>query len=266
MKTLYFTISCFLLLTFVGLAQAESAVSQEAIELSNQTILGIYQEIINQKSNYPELKDFGESCLFKNKNGMYVLIYDYKDLVTGDPYNFGITINVMDSTDFNDRVGRFSYGFPALGLKIVGFFNKHPIRTQYDIMPLISKHGMDLAEYQQGFLPLRIFIEPVKDVFKVKENLQFNIILKNVGKRHMVVKSLGEGSLFFLVNNQAWGKNPLSGNPGGKDEILKSGEEIQLKLKGESFQKPQEVEITCFYGMSIDGVNPIAKARVRIEE
>ena len=38
------------------------------------------------------------------------------------------------------------------------------------IMPLITKYGMGLAEYQQDFMPLRIFIKPVKEVFKVDEN------------------------------------------------------------------------------------------------
>jgi hypothetical protein len=123
-----------------------------------------------------------------------------------------------------------------------------------------------LAEEQQNFMPLRVFIRPVKGSFQVRENVEFDVVLKNVSKRHMVVKSLGQETLYFLINKQGWGTSPLSGKQGGSDEVLKSGEETVLRLKGESFQKPQEIELTCFYRMSIDGVNPVGKIRIMITE
>ena len=101
---------------------------------------------------------------------------------------------------------------------------------------------------------------------RMKEDVMFDVFLKNVSNRHMIVKSLGKDSLFFLINNQTWGTSPLSGKAGGSDVILKSGEETHLRLKGESFQKAQMVEITAFYGMVIEGVNPMGKAKVMVQE
>ncbi len=266
MKYITAMIVSFLLLSSVVCAQETNGILTEAVGPSNQVILDIFQDILKVKKDYPELENFGEKAFFKNKNGINGILYEYTYPKTGEVFSFGITINAMDDIDFEGKEGKFNYGFSKLGVKISGFSQKHPLRTQFDLMPLVSKYGMALAEEQQNFMPLRVFIRPVKGSFQVRENVEFDVVLKNVSKRHMVVKSLGQETLYFLINKQGWGTSPLSGKQGGSDEVLKSGEETVLRLKGESFQKPQEIELTCFYRMSIDGVNPVGKIRIMITE
>lgn len=267
-RMIIMTIGCLsFFLSADGLrAEQKSIIPPEAVEISNKIILNIYQDIFDAKIGYPELQNFGEENLFKNRHGIYGIRYADKNLKTGDPYRMGVTISTMDDIEFSGEEERFNYGFAKVNLKITGFQQKHPLRTQFDMMPLVTKYGMMLAQYQQEFMPLRIFIKPVKDVFKVKEDIEFDVILENVTKRHMIIKSLGQDTLYFLINNQEWGTSPLSGRSGGTDEILKSGQQTVLRFKGESFQRPQKVEITCFYRMSIDAVNPIGKVGITIEE
>lgn len=268
------TIKYFSLIAVVGIvltsfsayAQPPIDIPPETVDVSNQVMLSIYQDIIDAKDEHAELSAFGENALFKNKNGIYAIIYEYAEANADEPYSFGITINDIDSDDFWNKKGRFSYGFPKINLKIVGFFQKHPIRSQYDIMPVISEGGMILSEYQQKFMPLRVFIRPIKQEFRVKEDVEFDVILRNVSKRHMVVKDLSQNSLYILMGNRIWGTNPLDGKPQGKNVILKSGEEIELRLKDKGFSEPQNLEMTCFYGMSLGGVNPMAKTPIRIVE
>ena len=253
----------FLALSFP--VRAENVLTADAIDLSNAIMHDIFKEIIDRKSSHSELREFSEAHLSKNEHGIYSILYEVGDSSKDDSFSLGVTINTTDDHQFSGRPGIFNYGFPKVNLKISGFQQKHPLRTQFDLMPLVMKHGMRLAEYQQKFLPLKIEIRPVKDVFQVREDIMFDVVLKNVSKRHMIIKSLGKETLFFLINNQTWGTSPLSGRVGGNDEVLKSGQETILRIKGESFQKPQVLEITCFYNMSIEGVNPIGKISIEIE-
>jgi len=263
---LVFEIVCVMIFGSGAYAEPPINIPPEAVEVSNQVILSIYQDIIDVKGEHSELAAFDENALFKNKNGIYAIIYEYQEANAEDPYRFGITINNMEADDFWNEKGRFSYGFPKIKLKITGFFQKHPIRSQYDIVPNISRAGMILAEYQQEFMPLRVSIRPVQETFRVKEDIEFDVILRNVSKRHMVVKALSQDSLYILMGNRIWGTSPLKGKPQGKNVVLKSGEEIELRLKDKGFSEPQDLEMTCFYGMSMGEVNPMAKARIRIVE
>lgn len=265
-KIFLIMLGVLLVLPLKQLQAEEPKLPAESIELSNQIILWVYQDILDQKLNYPELSGFGEKSLYKNAQGIYTLIYDYAGEKKQDDYSFGLTINTLDAIDFKERTGRFNYGFPKLNLKISGFLNKHPIRTQYDIMPLIGKYGMVLAEYQQKFMPLRIFIAPAKDTFKVKEKIEFDVVLQNVSKRHMRVKTLSQDSLYFVINNKTWGTNPVGHLPTGSEEVLLSGQTTKVRMVGESFLTPQKLKITCFYGMSIEGINPMGKMTINIEE
>lgn len=263
------TVCCFLTAAcgvFPAGAQEDRVIPPEAVEISNQVILHIYQDIFDAKAQYPDLADFGEDCLFKNRHGILLIMYEPKNSKARVPYRLGITVEGLGDDEFAQENGRFHYMFPKAGLKITGFQQKHPLRTQFDVMPLVTQHGMLLEEYQQEFMPLKIFVRPAKERFKIREDIEFDVALKNVSKRHMIVRSLGHDTLYFMINNQVWGTSPLSGQRGGSNEVLRSGEETVLRFKGESFQRPQEVEITCFYRMSLEGVNPIGRSVFVIEE
>ena len=134
------------------------------------------------------------------------------------------------------------------------------------MLPLIDEFGAVLARHQQEYMPLKLYLRTLKDTYHVREDIEFEVELKNVAKNNMIVKSLGVNSLFFLFNNQFWGTQPSSGDVGGRDVILKSGESLTMRFKGESFQRPREFEIVCTYAMSIQGVNPSGVLNIRVIE
>lgn len=266
MRRLSVILGFILLTASVGITQEIADLSPEVVKVSNEMIMGIYQDIIEVKSNYPELQSFDEDNLVLNDRGIYEIRYEYVDATTPKPYAIGITVNAVDDKPLNGPGGQFSEIFPKINAKITGYFQKHPIRTQFNVVPFIAKHGIHLAEYQQQFMPLRINVEPLKKAYKTRQDVSFKVTLRNVSNRHMIVRSLGKDTLFFRINNQIWGTSPLSEKRGGSTEVLKSGEEISIILKGESFLKPQELNVLCFYRMSIDGINPFGKTMIMIEE
>ncbi len=265
MKKIFFIILSMSLIVPLALC-AMPELSPDAMEISNQVMMDFYQGIIAVKADYPDLQNFGPDNLVKNDQGLYVIRYMYPNPRTGEMYGFGLTVSAMDVVDFEGEEGRFYYGFPKINLKISGFQKRHALRTQFDVMPMVPKHGIRLAEYQQKFMPLQMRIIPARETFSVAEEIEFDVILENVSKRHMRIKSLGKDTLYFLMNDSVWGTNPLSGQPGGADVVLRSGDKVQLRLRGKGFDKPQAVDITGFYGMSIDGVNPMGKAKIVIQE
>ncbi|MFP4473372.1 MAG: hypothetical protein ACLFPX_05830 [Candidatus Omnitrophota bacterium] len=250
----------------------EPVLDEATVEIARQVILNIFDDIMAAKPDYPALQEFGEDDLYKNPRGLPTIIYEYnpsdvkddKD-PRNDPYAFAVTIDGLEDNSFESfRKGKFNYGFPALALKISGYQKKHLLRTQFDIMPLVFEHGRLLADHQQDYLPLRLFLRPVKKTFQVKEDIILDVILKNVSKRHMVVKPLSSQSLYFLFNNSFWGTSPTSGKRSQGKKVLKSGESLTLRIKGESFQRAQKVEVTAFYRVNIRGINPSARMTLDI--
>lgn len=245
-------------------------ISDETREICNKVIRNIYYDILTDKKRYRGLADFGEDALYENKQGILTIVYQFdtgkqtNSNLRRDKYAIAVTIEKMGEKLFQNQEGYFAYGFNVLGLKISGYQRKHLLRTQYDIIPLINKHGTLLADYQQKYLPLQIQMNATKGTFSVREDIYFDVILKNVSKRHMVVKRMNKDTVYFLINNEFWGTLPESGKHGGKSIVLKSGEEISARFKGESFQSSQEVEIRAIYRIAIDGVNPYTTLKIKI--
>ncbi len=266
-KTILF-ILFFSLLCGVGKSRAEEdAFDPKLKELCNEVVMSIYQEIEKEKARYPELENFDKSRLTENQYGIYQIDYEY----TGEardksqtPYRFGVTIDRMKDVTFEQSRDAFNFGFPLLDVKFSGYQRKHLLRTQFDVLPLIQKYGELLAGYQQEYLPLRLELRTIKDSYHVREDVEFEVILKNVSKRHMIVKGLGQSTLFFLFDNQYWGTRPTDNSQGGEKVILKSGESIHMRFKGESFQKPHKFEIFSVYLMSIKGVNPTGTLKISV--
>jgi hypothetical protein len=266
----------------------------ETRELCNEIIRGIYADILAVKDKYKELANFDETAIYQNQHGIYSIIYQFgsEDPQEKDPrkipFAFGVTIDTIDEETFKPQDGSFNYGFPLLGLKISGYRKKHLLRTQFDLLPLIQTYGKKLAYYEQKAMPLRMFLYPIKDNFKVREDIEFEVEIKNVTKRHMLVHELNDQTLYFIVNGQEWGVNTegqytslenglgvQNASAAGQSAkrtsykgklILKSGESLKLRFRGASFQKPQEIEIHGTYKMAINGVYPIGQLSFQVVE
>jgi hypothetical protein len=259
----------FLLLCFVATsvyAQAP-ALDEKIKQICNQAILDIYYDILAVKEKHPSLANFDENVMYENKSGLYAIVYQYEGEATGrnkTRYAFGVTIDKLEDKTFPPQDGYFDYTFPVLGLKFSGYQRRTPGASQYDAFPLIQKHGGPLSDLQQERLPLRLFLRSTKDTYQVREEIEFEVVLKNVSKRHMVVKSLGQETLYFLFNNQFWGTRPFGAIQGSESVILKAGQSLTARFKGEGFQVPREIEIYGVYRMGIQGVNPSAVLRLQI--
>lgn len=289
----------FGMLMFTAMGHTEEfVISSQTKDICNQVIMDIYSEILQKKDKYKELANFGESAVFKNPYDIYAIIYQSGEAVPGEkdprkrPFTFAVTIDRIGDKSFPDKEGVFNFGFPPLGLKFSGYQSQHLLQSQFDILPLINKQGTMLLNYQQQFLPLRLYIKMEKEVYKIREDIGFVAILQNVSKENMLVDPLDEDSLYFLVDNNSWGtfsgqkkkarkaakvqtrtsKTAKQKGPGpkattrGPKIILRSGESLDMKFKGESFLIPREVEIFGAYRMKVVDTNPATSVRIKIVE
>ena len=252
----------------------EEGIDKATKEICNQTMLNIYYDILAVKDKYKELLNFGETAFFENKYGIYTIVYQYEG-TTDDkpelkrkatPYAFAITIDRLNDITFKQKEGAFNFGFPVLGIKISGYQQKHVIRKQFNVLPLIDKYGAALSDHQQKYMPLRLYLKPLRESYHVRDDIEFEVVLKNVSKRNMIVKSLGYNSLYFLFNNEVWGTSPAGGTSGGQDSVLQPGESLSTVFKGASFQRPQEFEIYGVYKKTIEGINPYGILKVKVTE
>ncbi len=249
----------------------EMAIEPEILEISNKIMQDLFAEIKAAQPEFKELANFSDENFFKNAQGIYTIQYQYTPKTEGAeqmqqelPYAMGITIDGLDQWTFPPRKKMFNYGFPLLNVKISGYQEKHPIRTQFDINPLVKKYGQILADEQQKLMPLTITVEPTQPSFSTREQVEVDIILRNVSKRHMYVRPLNKDTLYFLIDDQFWGTKPTEGAPKEVQSILYSGEEIHMRYRIGVFQQPQTIHIMCFYRMGISGVNPFGKSEVSI--
>ena len=275
MKKIITLFLLFLILTASHSAFAKektALVDEETKKICNKLISNIYYDIIDMKDRYKELANFDERAMYENKLGIYTIMYKHDNKQPSSKSkrkvvaNFGVTIDHIESPTFKSQPGSFDFGFSALNLKISGYQRKHILRSQFDIMPLIEKYGKMLMHHQQKYLSLKLSMRTLRDVYRVQEDIEFEVTLANVSKRHMRVKSLGFETLYFLFDNNYWGTKPSSSGTGGKKVILKSGESISMRFKGESFQRPRDFEIHGIYRMIVDGVNPSGVLKVKVVE
>ena len=263
-KILLFLIS----LIFCSSSYAQKLSLDEATkEVCNKVILNIYDEILKSKPKYRELSDFNEKVLYENKYGVYTISYQYNNpqskTATG-PYEFLITIVGMDDKSykqpgFEDK----HYGFPVLGLRISSFIRRDLRFHHYDIDRPIRKYNELLYGYQQKFLPLQIILKSDKDTFKVGERIEFEVTIRNVGNENYRLKSLGQESLFFTIDDQEWGTRPTSQSD-AQEVIVAPGNFIKRGFKGDSFSSPREVEIFCTYNVTYKGILPFGRLKIKI--
>ncbi len=262
-------ILCLAALLPARAAAQEPSGAEEIRMLCNDIMTAVYNEIISVKEDYEGLEGFSEDVLFENSDGFYAIVYESNqtdDSRKRSNYGLGLAITGINDTLFQDRDGRFETDFPLLGVKMTGYQPRFLKRSQLDIRPLVKKYGLRLADHQQALLPIRLSIEPVKDTFNTGEEVVFDVVLKNTGKSHTYVNSLGSSTLFFLLNNSPWGTRPSEYEEGGQRVILRAGEEVRVRFRGDAYLRPQRISIYGVYNLSIKGVNPYAGAEIHIVE
>ncbi len=289
----------------VGFPQAilaqSSKIDPQTKQLCNQVMINIYKEIVSSKDKYQELSQFDKGVLFKNKLGIYAIVYKYKEKMEYPdgtveykiPYSFAVTIDRLQDKAFSDKEGAFAYSFPALSLKFNGYQNKRLLRTQFNVLDVLGSQGKVLNDYQQQFLPVRLFIKTSKEVYKVDEPVDFEVFLTNVSKANLVMKVLNNETLHFSINGKIWGPGLGEGKPVPKTRqeanrlallerreardaalketrlkqgMLRAGEAFTISFQGASFSEPQDVVVEAVYQVPIKEVYPSAVLKFKVVE
>ena len=204
-----FLLSFMVFVSAVCYAQEGSAADQTK-QVGNQIMRNVYNQILAQKDDYQELSLFDEKALSQNKYGFYQIEYryDYPPDPTQKrkkkPFEFALTVQEEKDPSFMNKRGYFDFPFPALGLKLAGYQRKRLKRAEFNLLPLIKQNIYLLNDHQQEHLPLKLYIKPLRDTFETRENIEFEVILKNVSKGHKIVKLLDDTTLLFKVDNRFW--------------------------------------------------------------
>ena len=219
MKISYLTIFLLLILgVFVQPAHCEMASTTpeeathagdpEALLKINTVVQEVYDGIIAAKLKFKELASFDAKNLSKNENGFLTITYEIEIPSSGGttfPYKFKLDVEPIKAKTYVSHNGYFNYTMPLLDLQFSGYMIKHPLRRQFDIKTLLDRFAEVMADYQQQYMPLRFMILPEKDIYKIREPIRFKVILANVSSHNILVKGLGESSLYFTLNRDVWG-------------------------------------------------------------
>ena len=184
------------------------AVDQDAVTKINNVVQKIYDQTLVSKAKFKELVDFNEKCLVKNSDGFLTLTYETQVPSAGGKtllFAFKLDVEPLIAKTYTSHDGYFNYQMPLLDLQFSGYVIKHPLRRQFDLTAILNQYAEELADYQQQFMPLRFFIVPEQGVYHVAQPIHFKVILANTSKQNLLVSGLGAQSLFFTLNNAAWG-------------------------------------------------------------
>jgi hypothetical protein len=266
-KTILCLIFCFSLspLSFAQKASFGTHIK----DLSNEIMSEIYNDILKNQSDFPELKDFSIEALKKNRHGIYAIDFQYRAVdVRKKEINlgFGITIVREHDRDFKEYgENAFNYGFPLLGLKFAGYQKKGLRSDWFDINDVLQRYGLKLWGEQQKYLPFKLELETSKDEFKTGESIDFMVTVTNVSRRNLVVKDLNRNTLYFLYNGRKWGATTAAGGfQQQQNKVLKPKESIKQRFVGNGFFKAQVVDVYCSYVMTHEGVSPEGKLRINV--
>ncbi len=242
-----------------------------SIKLGNQLLVNILHDINDRKDSYKELEDLSEKNLLVQKNGLYLLQYEYFGVGQSTTMkSYGLNIQLlplmMNKKSKLDDENYFRYDYPILGLSLVGSQFRALKSKQLDIRSIVENNQLFLAEKQQEKLPFRLSLKTTKDSFKENEDIEIEVTLKNVSGHSLKVKKLSAKTLRFTIDNNVWGTTEISLVDTGRGEhtILKVGESIKKTFKGKGLNRYKEFKIYCYYNMGYQGVNPMAILKVRI--
>lgn len=111
------------------------------------------------------MADFDEKCLVKNEAGFLTITYETRLPSAGGKtslYAFKLDVEPITATTYVKFNGYFNFDLPLLNLQFSGYIVKHPLRRQFDVVPVLDEFVNEIEDYQQQFLPLRFFIIPEK--------------------------------------------------------------------------------------------------------
>ncbi len=312
---IFFTVINYSLVVFsqeLASPAKDADIAESAILRINSVVQNIYDEAMAAKVNVKELANFDEKCLVKNKDGFLTITYEIQMPVVGGKttlYAVKIDVEPITAKTYTTQDGYFNYLMPFLDLQFSGFIIKHPLRRQFDFEAVLKKYAQELADYQQQFMPLRLFVVPLKESFRVGEPIRFRAVLVNTSKENILVKGLGQDSLFVTINGSVWGtkqgeaqtfsakenmrqqrqkasevRNTVPddrlkqeswqgvevtkslGTPTqiGDKFILRKDEVLAVEFVGDSYKRPQDIEIRSTYQLSMKGLNPTAQVMIKI--
>lgn len=289
--------------------QRDSDDDKKVNDKVNEVIKKIYDQIIAGKVRYKELAAFDEKCMTMDPNGFLTIKYETEvPAPRGEtyPYAFKLVVEPLRSEKAPKIIlkdGQFEYALPFLDLQFFGYVVKHPIRRQFDFQAVFERAAEELIDYQQQFLPLRFMIIVEEKSFNTNQPIKFKVVLANASEHNILVKGLGQETLFFTLNNAVWGTNAgqaevLSPREKQRQErqkqaqlraflraqrkgqglttvvgkrtkvgeqiILREGEALVIDFVGEGYRRAQDVEIRGIYQMNVKGLRPTAKVTVKI--
>ena len=248
-----------------------ASLNPQSVKLGNQVLVDILHDISNQKDSYKELADLSEKNLLVQKNGLYMLQYEYFGVGQSTTMkSYGLNIQLLPlminkKTKLDDE-NYFRYDYPILGLSLVGSQFRALKSKQIDIRSIVENNQLFLAEKQQEKLPFRLSVKTIKDSVKENEDIEIEVTLKNVTGHSLKVKKLSAKTLRFTIDNNVWGTTEISSADTGRGQhtILKAGESLKKTFKGKGLNRFKEFKIYCYYNMGHHGVNPMAILKVRI--
>jgi len=243
----------------------------EAKALCGQVMTNIYNDILEAKARYKELKNFDEKALTSNAYGIPSLHYKYVEAqgaISGEPYEFGLTIVGKDDLNtFPADGSSINLGFPLLNIKFIGYRKKILKKGQFDIETPLAKHGQLLWDYQQNYIPYKLALEPVKKEFKINEPIEFVVTLKNLSGKAILVKDLNDQTLSFLYDHKVWGDAEVAPAVKDiKDIVLKPNDSLRKRFRANPVANPRELEIYCSYILTFQGVKPSATLKIKVVE
>lgn len=248
----------------------QPAITDQIKTISNEVLKKIFIDVYVNKRNYEDLENFSDKDIFLTKYDIILIKYAFLDPASGrENFAFAVTILPLQEPNvFQGYPGAFEFGFPVLGIKFAGYQTQAPGRPHYDIDQAIRNFGKVLWLEQQRYLPLQLSLVALKPQYKKGESITFRVVLKNTSGKNLAVKDLNAETLFFVYNNKVWGASQSTSQTQQKVKtvILKPGQTIQREFAGNSFFKPQEIEIFCTYNLTYEGVNPSANLVVKVVE
>lgn len=266
------------LVSFSSIGFAQEKLSKEEIEaLCNTTMVNMYNDILVMKSKYPDLKDFNKNALKKDAAGNYYIEYsaapEAGEYSENRFFAFAVSIIGLDEVKYyRERGSRkkiFDFGFPLLEIKFQGYKQRGLHSKELDIQALVKDNGKLLLMEQDKYLPLQVIVKSNKDAFKVDEIISFDVTLKNRGDKSYQVKDLNSQSLFFVYGDDTtWGAEEIGVKKSTEKNsvLLNPGRSVTKTFSGTGFSIPKEYEISCFYVMTFNGVNPSGLLNVRVED
>jgi hypothetical protein len=205
---------------------------EELQGVSNRVMLKIYDDLMAMKTENEWLEAFGSDALTQNPFGIYTIEYSPDEVANGTkPFAFALTIAPADEQIFDDRYeGVFNYSFELLNVKFTGYVTEFAQGTGFVLEDFLQKHGQIILDEQQRRLPLQLALTAMKETFKINEEIELLLVLKNTSNYHIRTKGLNTETVHFWVDGEL-----LVADEGVEAEVgevvLKSGQSFSRSFR-----------------------------------